>query len=136
MSDAPAPDNLTTRMLATVERVGNKLPDPAMLFVGLLVIVWALSWLFSMVTFEVVDPRSGEPLVVNNLLTGPAMAESSCWAESAPSGRRSRSKAANSGRSWPWWKINVVSRPPSVKKGSGDNWGRRSRYLLMTGLLS
>ena len=75
MSDAPAPDNLTTRMLATVERVGNKLPDPAMLFVGLLVIVWALSWLFSMVTFEVVDPRSGEPLVVNNLLTGPAMTE-------------------------------------------------------------
>ena len=75
MSDAPAPDNLTTRMLATVERVGNKLPDPAMLFVGLLVIVWALSWLFSMVTFEVLDPRSGEPLVVNNLVTGPAMTE-------------------------------------------------------------
>ena len=75
MSDATAPDNLTTRMLATVERVGNKLPDPAMLFVGLLVIVWALSWLFSMVSFDVIDPRSGEALVINNLLEGPAMTE-------------------------------------------------------------
>jgi len=62
-------------MLATVERVGNKLPDPAMLFVGLLVIVWVLSWLLSMVTFDVVDPRSSEALVVNNLLAGPAMTE-------------------------------------------------------------
>ena len=62
-------------MLATVERVGNKLPDPAMLFVGLLVIVWVLSLLFSYVTFDVVDPRSGNALVINNLLGGPAMTE-------------------------------------------------------------
>ena len=75
MSDITEANSLTTRMLATVERVGNKLPDPAMLFVGLLVIVWVLSWLFSMVSFEVLDPRSGEPLVVNNLLTGSAMTE-------------------------------------------------------------
>ena len=45
MSDITEANSLTTRMLATVERVGNKLPDPAMLFVGLLVIVWVLSWL-------------------------------------------------------------------------------------------
>ena len=56
--------------LGTVERVGNKLPDPAMLFVGLLIIVWVLSWLLSYVTFNVVDPRSGETLVINNLLSG------------------------------------------------------------------
>ncbi len=47
MTDANASDSLTTRMLATVERVGNKLPDPAMLFVFLLVVVWLLSWLLS-----------------------------------------------------------------------------------------
>ena len=75
MSDATQANSLTSRMLATVERVGNKLPDPAMLFVGLLVIVWVLSWLLSYVTFEVVDPRSGEALVISNLLAGPAMTE-------------------------------------------------------------
>ena len=73
MSDANTSDSLTTRMLATVERVGNKLPDPAMLFVFLLVVVWLLSWLLSYVSFEMIDPRSGEALVINNLLAGPAM---------------------------------------------------------------
>ncbi len=61
--------------LGTVERVGNKLPDPAMLFVGLLFIVWVLSWLLSYVTFDVVDPRSNEALVINNLLSGSALTE-------------------------------------------------------------
>ena len=75
MSDITETNSLTTRMLASVERVGNKLPDPAMLFVGLLVVVWLLSWLLSMVTFETVDPRSGEALVIKNLLAGPAMTE-------------------------------------------------------------
>ena len=62
-------------MLATVERVGNKLPDPAVLFIALLFIVWVLSWLLSYVTFSVVDPRSGEPLVINNLLAPRAITE-------------------------------------------------------------
>jgi aminobenzoyl-glutamate transport protein len=75
MSDLAEANSLTSRMLASVERVGNKLPDPAMLFVGLLVIVWVLSWLLSMVSLEVIDPRSGEALVINNLLDGPAMTE-------------------------------------------------------------
>ena len=61
--------------LGTVERVGNKLPDPAMLFVGLLLIVWVLSWVLSYVTFDVVDPRSGEALAINNLLSGSALTE-------------------------------------------------------------
>ncbi len=73
MSDASAPNNFATRMLAAVERVGNKLPDPAMLFVFLLVVVWFLSWLLSYVSFEMIDPRSGEALVINNLMSGPAM---------------------------------------------------------------
>lgn len=72
-SDAPARESLANRMLATVERVGNKLPDPSVLFIGLLFIVWLLSWLLSYVTFSVVDPRSGEPIVVINQLTGGAM---------------------------------------------------------------
>ena len=63
----------SARMLATVERVGNKLPDPAVLFVILLVAVWVLSWMLSYVTFNVVDPRTSEPLVINNLLSGRAI---------------------------------------------------------------
>ena len=61
--------------LATVERVGNKLPDPAVLFIALLVIVWVLSWLMSYMTFSVIDPRTSEALVVNNLLAGSAITE-------------------------------------------------------------
>ena len=61
--------------LGTVERVGNKLPDPAVLFIALLFIVWVLSWLLSYVTFDVVDPRSGQTLVIQNLLTGRSFTE-------------------------------------------------------------
>ncbi|MDZ7767992.1 MAG: AbgT family transporter [Woeseiaceae bacterium] len=63
------------RALAAVERVGNKLPDPAMLFVGLLVIVWLLSWALSGISFDVVDPRTGEPLKVLNQLTATSLTQ-------------------------------------------------------------
>lgn len=75
MSDVAIKETFATRMLATVERVGNKLPDPAMLFVGLLLVVWLLSWLLSYVSFDLVDPRSGEALIINNLMAGRAMTE-------------------------------------------------------------
>src|SRR5210317_2511737 len=61
--------------LGTVERVGNKLPDPAVLFIALLFIVWVLSWILSYVSFGVIDPRSNEPLVINNLLAPRALTE-------------------------------------------------------------
>lgn len=62
------------RMLGAIERVGNKLPDPAVLFIALLAIVWVLSWLMSYVEYSVIDPRTGEPLVVVNQLSGAAIA--------------------------------------------------------------
>ena len=62
------------RALATVERVGNRLPDPAMLFVGLLVIVWFLSWALSGIDFGLTDPRNGQPLMVINQLSGKSFA--------------------------------------------------------------
>jgi len=61
--------------LGTVERVGNKLPDPAVLFIALLFIVWVLSWVLSYVSFDVIDPRNSEPLVIKNLLSGAALTE-------------------------------------------------------------
>ena len=72
-NDAPVRESLGNRMLSVVERVGNKLPDPTMLFIGLLGVVWILSWLLSYITYDVIDPRSGEPIVVLNQLSGTAM---------------------------------------------------------------
>ena len=42
-----APRGLLTRFLDGVERVGNKLPDPAVLFLGLMLLVWVLSALLA-----------------------------------------------------------------------------------------
>jgi aminobenzoyl-glutamate transport protein len=62
------------RALNSIERVGNMLPDPAALFLILLIVVWVFSALLAPMTFGEIDPRTGQPLVINNLLTGPAMA--------------------------------------------------------------
>jgi aminobenzoyl-glutamate transport protein len=62
--------NLTTRMLGTVERVGNKLPDPAVLFIALLFVVWILSWLLSYVEFNVFHPATKDRITIVNQLSG------------------------------------------------------------------
>ena len=69
------PQRWLDRALNTVERVGNALPDPAALFLILLLVVWALSALLAPLAFSEIDPRSGEPIRVQNQLTGPAVAE-------------------------------------------------------------
>jgi len=61
--------------LGTVERVGNKLPDPAVLFIALLFIVWILSWLLSYVTFDVFHPATGERIQIVNQLSGQSFVE-------------------------------------------------------------
>ena len=61
--------------LGAVERIGNRLPDPAVLFIYLLVAVWLLSWLMSYASFDLVDPRSGEPLLIVNQLSGTAITQ-------------------------------------------------------------
>jgi len=62
------------RALNMVERIGNRLPDPAALFFILLVVVWVLSALLAPVQFAELDPRSGKPIQINNQLTGSAIA--------------------------------------------------------------
>ncbi|MEL7059180.1 MAG: AbgT family transporter [Acidobacteriota bacterium] len=62
------------RALGTIETVGNKLPDPAILFLISLIIVWILSALLAPVAFPDIDPRNGEPIRVQNQLTGAALA--------------------------------------------------------------
>jgi aminobenzoyl-glutamate transport protein len=58
------------RALDAVERIGNKLPDPAMLFLVLTLLVLIVSWAVAGVEFDVVDPRNGEALRVRNMLAG------------------------------------------------------------------
>lgn len=72
MSDLPATGRIE-RLLGHIERIGNKLPDPAVLFIGLLFLVWGLSWALSGLSFDLVDPRNGKALVINNQLSGAAM---------------------------------------------------------------
>jgi aminobenzoyl-glutamate transport protein len=72
------------KALGAIERIGNKLPDPALLFVFVLLATWAVSALLSGREFQIVDPdtkelvtlldpRSKLPLVVQNQLEPKAM---------------------------------------------------------------
>ena len=69
-SPMPAPRGVVTRFLDGVERVGNKLPDPAVLFLILMLAVWAISALLANVSFSEIDPRSGAPIAIKSLLAG------------------------------------------------------------------
>ena len=73
-SGSDQPQGFIYRALAWVERVGNKLPDPAMLFVIALVIVWAASALLSGYEFTVPAQDGERSLAVANQLTGSALA--------------------------------------------------------------
>jgi aminobenzoyl-glutamate transport protein len=73
-SRGAARPTLLDRLLNFIERAGNKLPDPAILFVIALLLTWALSALLAPVAFAEIDPRTQQPLQVQNLLTGAALA--------------------------------------------------------------
>lgn len=63
------------RILDVVEKVGNKLPDPSILFLTLLILIWIFSAIMSNMTFTEIDPRTGDPVNIVNLLTGHSLAE-------------------------------------------------------------
>lgn len=58
-----------------VERLGNRLPDPVVLFVIALIFSWGASWYLSTVSFADIDPRTKEPIRIHNQLTGTALAQ-------------------------------------------------------------
>ena len=72
MSAQPNPQarrpGLLDRFLNVVERAGNKLPDPAVLFLIAMLLVWVFSALLANVQFSEIDPRNGKPIQVVNLL--------------------------------------------------------------------
>ena len=57
------------RFLDRVEVLGNRLPDPAVLFLLLLIAVWVFSALLAQFSYSHIDPRTGSPLVIHNLAT-------------------------------------------------------------------
>jgi aminobenzoyl-glutamate transport protein len=69
-SDGTQPaTGLVSRALAFVERVGNRLPDPATLFILLGVLVLVLSWIGGTAGWSVADPRDpSRSIAVDNLL--------------------------------------------------------------------
>jgi aminobenzoyl-glutamate transport protein len=75
MNQQAAPKGFINKALNFIERAGNKLPDPAVLFLVLMIFVWVLSWLISGFSFAEIDPRTSQPIVVNNMLSGKSFAE-------------------------------------------------------------
>ena len=58
------------RFLNAIEKLGNKLPDPFMIFVYLAIAVIIASFIFSLFDASVVHPGTGETLAIQNLLSG------------------------------------------------------------------
>jgi aminobenzoyl-glutamate transport protein len=62
------------RVLDWFERVGNRFPDPVVLFLMALAATWVLSWLLAGRDFGLIDPRTQAPLRINDQLTVQALA--------------------------------------------------------------
>lgn len=63
------------RLLNALERLGNRLPDPAILFLVGLLITLALSKLLANVDFQELHPSTGEPLRIIDQLNARALAK-------------------------------------------------------------
>ncbi|WP_437613871.1 AbgT family transporter [Sorangium sp. So ce834] len=76
---APVPPEIragrASRALDALERAGNKLPDPALLFVVLAAVVVVLSAALAPLQFSEIDPRTKQPLVIQSQLSGKAVTE-------------------------------------------------------------
>ena len=58
-SEPPKASGAVERFLSWIERVGNKLPDPAILFAILMLVTWVLSALLAKVQFTEIHPAHG-----------------------------------------------------------------------------
>lgn len=74
MTTQSSSNSFFNRFLNGIEKTGNKLPDPAILFFYLMVFVWILSAILAPIDFGEVHPLTGAELSVNNLLIGTALA--------------------------------------------------------------
>ncbi len=71
LSDGPTPLPVPerNRFLDGVERFGNALPDPALIFVGLIALLMAISAVGAAAAWSAVNPVTGETLIVKSLLS-------------------------------------------------------------------
>lgn len=67
--DQPKKTKSPGGFLGTIEKLGNKLPDPFWLFVVLAGVVAVSSWLGSLSGMSAVDPQTNETIEVESLLT-------------------------------------------------------------------
>ena len=65
----PQPVQERNRFLDGVERLGNALPDPALIFVGLIAVLMAMSAVGAAAGWSAVNPVTGETLSVKSLLS-------------------------------------------------------------------
>ena len=61
-------------IMAWIERIGNKLPNPFFLFIYLSLFTIVLSFILSKTTGPVTNPTTGDPVVINSLLTRAGLA--------------------------------------------------------------
>ncbi|KAB3519950.1 p-aminobenzoyl-glutamate transporter [Corynebacterium sp. zg254] len=73
--DQKKPPEAPGGFLGTIEKIGNKLPNPFWLFVFLAGIVAVASWIGSSVGMSATDPESGDPIEVTNLLTSEGLSK-------------------------------------------------------------
>ena len=67
---APAPRRtLVDRFLDGVEKIGNKLPDPVMIFIAICALVLIASWLAAAAGVSVTNPATGKTVAAVNLLS-------------------------------------------------------------------
>lgn len=74
MSEQQEDKGLVYRFLGAVENAGNKLPDPAILFLYGMLIVWCFSWLLADLSFTVPSAEGSRELAVQNQLSGSSLA--------------------------------------------------------------
>ena len=61
--------------MAASKRWGNRLPDPAILFLLLLFLTWIASALLAPIEFTETHPQTGDPVRIQNQLTGAALTQ-------------------------------------------------------------
>ena len=82
----PTKKGILVRILDLIEWMGNKLPDPAVLFLIGLLVTWGMSAWMSEMTFTEVKPGQTTPVKVTNMLTP----DNFCLLYTSPSPRDQR----------------------------------------------
>ncbi len=73
IAQQPPKTSAMDRFLNIIEKTGNKIPDPAILFFWALILVWITSAILSYASFDLINPKTEKALEIKNLLTGEAL---------------------------------------------------------------